>query len=1520
MNNVYKIILYSRNIYKEVELLPDVNQISIGTYYDNTIRLTKELFLEDFYIELSQLDYDKWEIECSPNVYFYLGDIRKMLRLNIKHGDDFGLRYQNADGDFLHVAVAFSINFDNKEKKFQDRIRLDSLTEISIGGSVQSNIVLLDKITKSDSVFLKWNSGELIMTIQATKYGIWVNGIPVKEKCVIHDCDFISIADYQFYYKNHFLYTDINEKIRVNGITVSRDGENSCFEYPLFNRNTRIASKVPTEPIAILDPPEKPEKPKNNLLISILPTVAMLILTIIIRGFMSSGSSSSFVIFSACTMGIGIITSIVTYFQGKKEYRTSIQEREEKYNQYIKEKEKQIEGFREKEKNILCYNYPDIEKVNKRVKDFAGNLFDRTYIDEDFLEVRVGSGTIEAQRKVNYKFQERFITDDILVYLPEMVMMKYKNIDGAPVVLKLKGANAIGIVGDEQNQYKIAKNIIVDLACRQYKDELKMAFVLNEGQKDEFEWIRFLPNVKSSGSYLRLISCDTDSRINLFETLYKEFSHRKEISAKNSKHEVFTHFVIFVLHSEYLMTHPVSKFISIAASINVTFIFFEKNKEMLPLGITQIINVENKKAELIDVFDDNKKIEFDFKVLNSMDMHNLAVRLAPVYCKEINLEGSLMKSISLFELLNIYSVEDLDLSSRWECANTHKSMAAPIGVKAKNEVVSLDIHEKAHGPHGLVAGTTGSGKSEILQSYILSMSTLYHPYEVGFVIIDFKGGGMANQFLGLPHLMGTITNIDGKQIERSLMSIKAELLKRQRYFSEAEVNHIDRYIMKYKNGEVERPLPHLIIIVDEFAELKAEHPNFMKELISTSRIGRSLGVHLILATQKPSGQVNEQIWSNSRFKLCLKVQSMEDSNEMIKSPLAAEILEPGRAYFQVGNNEIFDLFQSGFSGAPEKISTDAISSRDYQLSEVSFEGKRTNIFTKTVAGEARAKRTQLEALVEYIHGYCEEKKIVKLDSICMPPLPEVIQFPIDLAVFDSKDCIVEIGMMDDPENQQQIPTYINFSQDNVIVIGSAQCGKTNLLQLIIRGLCTRYTADEVNIYILDFGSMVLRSFDNLKHVGGVVIQNEDEKFKNLMKLLLSEIEERKEKLMQAGVSSFSSYREAGYKDMPQIVLLIDNYTAVKEYYLQDEDPIVQISREGITVGISTVISNAQTSGMGYRYMSNFAKRIVFYCNESGEYSNVIEKCRVVPDNTPGRALTEFNKKIYELQTYLSFEGEREVERVTTMRNFVDFINKQVSGKARRIPVIPEVLELDEFTENYSQQEYTPYVIPVGVVYDSIAPITIDLLNQGWFAIAGRERAGNRNLLRVIYDYLYNNMFMCPAEVYIVDSIDKKLSEFEHLGIVEEYSIDGADAVTIVEDVYTTLTKRYQEFSSGNINLAEEALKLIVIRNQEAIDVISKNITIMKEYKELIGKLKFMKVCFIFMDIPNTSISYNAPEIMKNIKDSKNFFFFDDIQNLKIVDISTVTLRKFKKKISMGDAYWLKGNEISKVKTIKRKEK
>jgi DNA segregation ATPase FtsK/SpoIIIE, S-DNA-T family len=354
---------------------------------------------------------------------------------------------------------------------------------------------------------------------------------------------------------------------------------------------------------------------------------------------------------------------------------------------------------------------------------------------------------------------------------------------------------------------------------------------------------------------------------------------------------------------------------------------------------------DRQNGSIISAADYTKVRRFQYDPVSDEEMERAVTKLAPVYCEEVSLEGTLTKNITMFELLNILSVDDIDLEKNWSQSQVYQSMAAPIGVKAKNQIEYLDLHEKYHGPHGLVAGTTGSGKSELLQTYILSMALLFHPYEVGFVIIDFKGGGMVNQFKNLPHLIGAITNIDGREINRSLISIKAELKKRQELFAQYQVNHIDAYIKKYKKGETKIPLPHLILIVDEFAELKTDQPEFMKELISAARIGRSLGIHLILATQKPSGVVDAQIWSNSRFKLCLKVQNQEDSNEVLKTPLAAEIKEPGRAYLQVGNNEIFELFQSAYSGAPT-AADDTDSGKSFTMYRLDLSGKKTPIYSR----------------------------------------------------------------------------------------------------------------------------------------------------------------------------------------------------------------------------------------------------------------------------------------------------------------------------------------------------------------------------------------------------------------------------------------------------------------------------------------------------------------------------------------------------------------------------------------------
>lgn len=1508
MESRYKVIVSNKKIYREVDLPIDINDFKIGTTVNCDLRLRKEIFFEQFEIFFSKQG-STWQLSCTENIYISVGDVRKLVAKEMKHGDIVAIKYKDSDSEI--ISLNFLIGFEYESKNYDRVIDLSGKNKITIGSYSNCNLIINSEYANNDLVELEKTENGYTVYDKGTMYGVYLNGIKITTS-IMKNMDFLSIANFSFYLKGNNLYAGKNDDIKYNLIEFKDISmQKSALKYPRFNRNTRMKSIVTDSKITILDPPNKPMKPKNNIILSLLPAIGMLGLTVVLRGIMSSSTNTnSFVLFSVCTMSIGIITSILGFFSTGRGYRKEIKERKVKYESYIENKTNEISLAREQELKVLNNVFYDMEYNINLVNEFSGDLFNREVTDNDFLNVRLGIGKCLAIREIEYKVQEKFDGDDELFNIPEKICNGYKLIENGPVVSKFGKANAIGVIGNKDHLYLLMKNMVLDLCIRQHYNDLKLFFVVNETSANSIKWMRFLPHVKNADLNTRNIICDNESKTFLFEYLYKELSRRE------SEKITYPRLVIFVFDNMGIKSHPLSKYIQNASSIGVTFLFFETKKELLSQWCNEIIELKDENEGKITYCDNiNSSINFKYEAVSEEVANSIAIKLAPVYGEEVSLERNLTKNISLYELLKIFSTDDLDLMSRWEKSCVYESMSAPLGVKTKEEIVCLDLHEKAHGPHGLVAGTTGSGKSEILQSYILSMATLFHPYDVNFVIIDFKGGGMANQFKKLPHLVGAITNIDGKEINRSLLSIKAELRKRQNLFADAEVNHIDKYIKKYKMGEVIQPLPHLIIIVDEFAELKAEQPEFMKELISAARIGRSLGVHLILATQKPAGQVNEQIWSNSKFKLCLKVQTKEDSNEVIKSPLASEITEPGRAYFQVGNNEIFELFQSAYSGGPDKLDDAGSRYKEFDISALELSGKRKVIFRRKQEKTDGEIKSQLEAIVDYVEKYCVNCSINKLPSICLPSLDKSINYPNCLDFTEKNDYEIGIGVFDDPENQYQGTSFIDISNCNTMILGSAQYGKTNLLQVIIRQITQKYSPEEATIYIIDFASMVLKNFEDLDHVGGVVCSSDDEKLKNLFKLINTEIVERKEKLLSAGVSSFTSYREAGYKDIPQIVLIIDNIIALKELYLQEDDVLLKICREGISVGVSLIVTSAQTAGIGYKYLSNFANRISLYCNDSNEYANLFSYCKIKPENIQGRCLIEIDKSIYECQTFLAFQGEREIDRVKQISLFIEESNSKSKGmcRAKQIPVIPTIL-----TDKYIESQFGNLMnkgekIVNALDYSTVAPNIVDFHNFCTIGLCGKEKSGKGNYVRYFVNSL-QNISDSSAEVFIIDDVRKKFVSLQKNTVVKKHTIDSNEIIEILKSFNNKLEQRYLKLTEGEgFTLSNEPLLVLIIQNQDVFNVIDSNKEILEIYKKITTKYRALKLAIIYSDVSNNLIAYNAPEPLKMLKEDRHFMIFDDLNNVKIIDIPLTITRDFKKEIEIGDSYYIKDNKYSKLK-------
>lgn len=1485
--NRYRIILSNNYLYKEIELSSDMQAVKVGTSVDCEFRLHKHLFFGKIELGFTK-NNEGWTVMCSDNLYITVGDVRKLATKQLVHGDMLEIRYQESENIVLRLE--FLLDFDNGKRKYERIVDVSNCNKFSIGANDNCNIEIRSDFVKNDYIeLIKLGNGNLRAKIRNTTYGMYHNGKKADTDTVIFNGDFFSLSDCFFYYKNGKLWTEIRNDIVINALGFI---DNPIYNnYPKFNRNTRLKAMVEDGRIEILDPPPPLQKPNGNIISSLLPSIIM-----VVAGLAMS-TLSPFMLISS---GIGVITAIISLIQGNKAFKKDSIERIDKYNAYIENKKKEIEKHRNDEHSILegIYLSPEVEQHN--FNTFSPDLFDRNKNDSDFLSVRLGTGLVEAKIEIDYKKHEQLDVSDELQQIPESVCNQYRYIQNAPIVCDFANLNAVCVVGELDCRFEIFKNIVIDISARHYYSDVKMFFIAEGINKQKIYWLRFLPHAYNEELGIRNLVCDSESKSIIFEYLYKELTFRKQYKGN------YAEIVVFFFDECGFKSHPISKFVDEAKELGITFVFFEEDMADVPLGCNSIIEIRDaQNACLIDASNKFDKHNFVYSSIPLEQAVNIVNLLAPVYTEEISLEGTLTKNISLFELLNIIAVDDIDLESNWNSSQVFRTMAAPIGV-SKTGVVSLDLHDKSHGPHGLVAGTTGSGKSEILQTYILAMSTLFHPYEVAFVIIDFKGGGMVNQFKELPHLLGAITNIDGKEIDRSLKSIKAELQKRQRLFADADVNHIDKYIKKFKAGEVSAPLPHLIIIVDEFAELKAEQPEFMKELISAARIGRSLGVHLILATQKPSGQVDDQIWSNSKFKLCLKVQSQEDSNEVIKSPLAAEIKEPGRAYLQVGNNEIFELFQSAYSGAPEKAENNNV--KEFSIYSFNASGKKVPVYVQKKQKSSGRNLTQLEAIVKYVNSYCRLQKIEKLPNICLPSLPELLPQP---DTFNNK-ALVDIGLFDDPDNQVQASAYVDMQNKNTLIIGSSQYGKTNLLQSIIKNISAQTSPKESVFYILDFGSMVLKNFEKLNHVGGVVTSSEDEKLKNLFKLLFEEISTRKEKMLLVGVSSFSSYVEAGYTDLPHIYLIVDNMTALLELYLSDDDSLLSISRDGISVGISTIIANNQTAGIGYRYLSNFANKIVLYCNDSAEYTNVFDHVTTKPDEKVGRCVLEIDRSMLECQTYLAFEGEREIERVQHMRSFIEHTNDRYKEfRAKQIPYIPNTLDARMMLKEYNAAP-DGYSLPIGLDYDDVKPYILKLSTLGILGITGKAGFGHKNFVSLLIKSLMSR-HMNAAEIVIFDDITRKYAEYKDK--VAFYSLDASSVSGVIEQWHKELQRRYDCMKLNDANNSDDKLLVMIVQNNDVASAIQSNKETSNKLNEILNRFKDMGVCIIFANYPNASVSYDAPDAIRTIRQKQHVICLDNLSNLKCIDPPYDAIRRYKKPISLGDGYYINGNDVVKLKLI-----
>lgn len=885
-------------------------------------------------IQLENMN-NQWKIKNRDD--YIINKDNKPYQEEVLQDNDI-LQLMRSDEEKISIIVKFISNSFHPYKKYI----LEETHQITIGNEEKNDIIYnyLGLVSKKHAIISKSQEGYKIKNLGAN--GIYINFKRINDEVQLNFGDYINIVGLHMVFLDKYLAIDnFNKGLIIKEVLKSynvdqeetillNNKEQITKGKKLYHRSPRNFERIREETIEIEEPPQLNKTKKQSLFLMIGPSITMafpMILGSLMMIYASNGNGigNSLYMYSGLVMAIssaviGVVWTLINLRNIRKEEKDFESFRLEEYGNYLVDKTNQIKEKYQLVEQKLNDNYPSAEEC-LNYDENSKVLWNRNRSHEDFLVHRLGKGDIPFPMHFAIPKKRFSLYKDDLADKPLFIKENYKMIYNVPITLDLTKKKLIGVVGgkNKTGAIEIAKILSTQIAANNCYTDVKLGFIYNQySSSDINKWnfCKWFPHVWSKDKKTRFVASTSDEASDVFYELTQILRNRIDVQDSNKKIPK-PYYVIFISDLSLLEGELFSKYVfDNNEALGLTTILLSERYEELPNNCEFIIENTDKFKGMYSVYDDEfqkQKILFDY--VDSQRVEQFSRHLSSLQVLEIEEGGEIPNNLTFFEMLGINKLEDLQVKELWAKNRIYENIRGIIGKKAGGQPCYLDVHEKYHGPHGLVAGTTGSGKSETLQTYMLSLAINYSPDDIAFFIIDYKGGGMANLFEGLPHMVGQISNLSGNQVKRAMISIKSENRRRQRVFSENGVNNINAYTKLYKNGEATYPIPHLFIIIDEFAELKREEPEFMQELISVSQVGRSLGVHLILATQKPNGTVDDNIRSNSKFKLCLRVQDKQDSNDMLQKPDAAYITQAGRCYLQVGNDELYELFQSGFSGA-----------------------------------------------------------------------------------------------------------------------------------------------------------------------------------------------------------------------------------------------------------------------------------------------------------------------------------------------------------------------------------------------------------------------------------------------------------------------------------------------------------------------------------------------------------------------------------------------------------------------------
>lgn len=1380
---------------------------------------------------------------------------------------------------------------------------------LNIGRAQDNQIIFDNKYVSSHHAILIWQNGCWSVTDTQSSNGTFVNSERIATRSLAPG-DAVYIMGLKIIVGNGFFaMNDPDGAIRVSSNMIAElaqqaaTGNSSEYEeksvLESYQSSPRLRRCVEKGSISI-DPPPPLQKPDETPLALLLGPALTMGLTAVVMAVVAAinlmnGTSTMLTALPTMIMSFSMLCGTLLWplltkrSENRKAERTE-KKRQERYREYLDKVRNEIYELSEYQKGILLENCPSIDECEDRAINRERTLWERTIGQNDFLSLRLGVGDVPLNAEIKYP-ESRFSVDvDLLQNEVSRMEKEQRVLSDAPVTCSLINHPLIGIAGAEEATEAFLRTLVLQIAALHGYQEVKLAFFIDDKNQSSWESYRLLPHVKEDETGLRYFAVGSEET----KTLSLHLEHIWSEQNERFGNGVETPSVYYVLVATDTAVAEKASVLAKAGAQkkNIGFcgITAARRVSDLPRECSAVIDLDGETASLYEQntaaraisafrpeFSDLTKSDRVCSILGNLTMHTQAEKY------------SLPPMLTFLEMYGIGKTEHLNSPARWKENSPINSLQAPIGVGDDGSLLYLDLHEKVHGPHGLVAGMTGSGKSEFVITYILSMAVNYHPDEVAFILIDYKGGGLAGAFedrqtgVRLPHLAGTITNLDGSEVNRALISIQSELRRRQEIFNHAKqlsgdgTMDIYKYQKLFRSGIVADAVPHLFIVSDEFAELKAQQPDFMAQLISAARIGRSLGVHLILATQKPTGVVDDQIWSNSRFRVCLKVQERTDSAEMLKRPDAAELRNTGRFYLQVGFNELFELGQSAWCGAPYVPSDRVRKQQDDRVAVIDHLGRILADVKPNTAAKA-ADTSQIVSIVQYLFALARSENITER-QLWLPPIPALIYLD-DIAekyhrTVEQFELAPVIGEFDDPFHQAQGLLTIPFSREgNAIIYGATGGGKAILLNTMLVDLLRHYDSRHLNVYIIDLGEETLRIFDGAPQVGEVLLSSDIEKISGLFKMLQEEIADRKKRFTE-GDGGYSSNCRRADAEIPQILVIIRNYAAFAEQFESLDERLIQLTRECSKYGIYFLMTANAANTVRYRVAQNFSLVYALQLNDTSDYVGIFGGTGgVYPSKIIGRGIYKADR-VYEFQTaHFAPDSSQEA-----LRSFISGLAADADGTyARPIPTLPARVVPSFFGERISISS-----LPIGIEKATLHTCSLDLSKTVITMVLSQNIDELGDVVQGISEQL--------------SKLDGSLTFLDALGIANEspefaYRYLSSNYASCIKELFNEMVRRnntYKKAVSNNQELPPYMAEYFVITGFQAL---CESLTEQDrdELNTLLEKAEsYYNVRFIICDTAKSTSGYSTqPWYKRHITGTDGVWVGDGIADQYILKIGKLS--------------------------------